>query len=120
MSLARVDAGPAAVGTVVGVAGLLFLADPFLDPVPVGGASVPVAALSFLALAVGLDLGAVVFYRRGQRTAALAHGVAGLGWTLLVAGPLLGSTTLMWLGIAVVAGGAAFLVAEVYRGPSRS
>jgi hypothetical protein len=123
MSVARIDAGPAAVGTVVALAGLLFLAGPFLDPVPVGGVSVPVAAFSFVVLAVGLDLGAVVFYRRGQRTAALAHGVAGLGWTLLVAGPLVGSTGLLWLGVAVVVGGAAFLVVEVYggrRGSGRS
>ncbi len=116
MRVARVDAGPAAVGCVVALAGALFLAEPLVGPVPVGGIAVPVAVLSFAALAVAFDLGAVVFYRRGHRPAALAHGVAGLGWTLLVAGPLLGSVAVVWLGMAVVVGGAVFLVVDVYRG----
>jgi hypothetical protein len=116
MSVGQVELGPAAVGTVMALSGLLFLAQPFVEPIPVAGTEVPVVALSFVALAAGLDLGAFVFYRRGQRTAALAHGVAGRGWTLLVVGPLFGSVTTMWLGIAVVVGGAVFLVVEVYRG----
>ena len=116
MNAARLDAGPVAVGAVVALAGVLFLAEPFVDPLSLGGARVPVSVLSFIALAVGLDLGALVFYRRGQRTAALAHGVAGAGWTLLVAGPLLGSALLLWLGVAVVVGGAVFLVAETRTG----
>jgi len=116
MGVARLDAGPVVVGCVIALAGVLFLAEPFVAPVSLGGTDVPVAAFSFLALAVGLDLGALVFYWRGQRTAALAHGVAGAGWTLLVAGPLLGSTAVMWFGVAVVVGGATFLVVDVYGG----
>jgi len=114
MKAARLDAGPTAVGGVMALAGFLFLAEPFVDPLLVGSLRVPVAAFSFVALAAALDLGAVVFYRRDQQTASLAHGVAGLGWTLLVAGPLLGSVLVLWLGIAVVVGGAVFLVVEVY------
>lgn len=117
MKVARLDAGPAVVGCVVALAGLGFLAEPFVEPVPFGTTAVPVAALSAVVLAAGFDLGAVVFYRRGHRRAALAHGVAGLGWSLLVAGPLVGSVAVLWLGVAVVVGGAAFLVVDVYRGP---
>ncbi|MFT4923570.1 MAG: hypothetical protein ACI8XM_002797 [Haloarculaceae archaeon] len=115
MRLTQVDLGPALVGAVMALAGVLFLAEPFVDPIPVGGVEVPVVALSFVALAVALDLGAVVFYRRGQRAAWQAHGVAGLGWSLLVLGPLFGSVLVMWLGIAVVVGGGAFLVVERYQ-----
>jgi len=112
MNVGRIEVGPTVVGLIMAGAGVLFLAEPFVDPIPVGDVRIPVAALSFVALAVALDVGAVVFYRRGQRTAALAHGVAGLGWSLLVAGPLLGSLPVMWLGVAVVVGGAVFLVVE--------
>jgi len=106
------DPGRTVVGLFVGLAGLLLLAQPVVDPVPVGGVAVPPFALSGVALAAGLDLGAVVFYRKGRRTAALAHGVAGLGWTVLVAGPVLGSGTLLLVGALVVVAGAVFLASE--------
>lgn len=109
------DPGRALVGAFVGLAGLLLLAEPLVDPVPVGGRRVPVFVLSGVALAIGLDLGAVVFYRKGRRTAAMAHGVAGLGWSLVVVGPFLGSGVLWFLGLAVVVGGAVFLVVEAAR-----
>ena len=108
----EIDIEPLIVGAIMAVAGLLFLAEPFVDPVMLGGRMVPVAALSFVALAVALDVGAILFYRAGRRSAALAHGVAGLGWTLLIVGPLLGSVPLWWLGLAVIIGGAVFLVVE--------
>ena len=116
MNVRQVDPAPLVVGGFMTLAGGLFLAEPFVEPIPVGGTAVPVAALSFVALAVALDLGALLFYWQGQRTAATAHGVAGLGWTLLVLGPALGSGVLWFLGLAVVIGGAVFLFVEVYRG----
>ncbi len=115
MSVRQVDPVPVVVGALMALAGGLFLAEPVVDPIPVGGQAVPVAAISFVALAAALDVGAVLFYWRGERAAALGHGVAGLGWTLLVAGPLLGSGLLWFLGLAVVIGGAVFLFVEVYR-----
>jgi hypothetical protein len=42
----------------------------------------------------------------------MAHGVAGLGWTLLAFSPLLGSGTTLLVGVLVVVGGALFLVSE--------
>jgi hypothetical protein len=109
------DLGRALVGVLVGLAGLLLLAEPLVDPVSVGGQQVPMFLLSGIALAAGLDLGAVVFYRKGMRAAAMAHGVAGLGWSLVVVGPFLGSGVIWFLGLAVVIGGAVFLVVEVAR-----
>jgi hypothetical protein len=100
------------VGGFVGLAGLLLLAEPVVDPLAVGDARIPMFGLAGVALAIGLDLGAVVFYRAGQRTVAMAHGVAGLGWTFLAVGPMLGSGTLLVVGLVVVIGGVLFLAAE--------
>ncbi|MFC7132593.1 MULTISPECIES: hypothetical protein [Salinibaculum] len=116
MNVREVDPAPLVVGAFMALAGGLFLAQPFVDPIPVGESEVPVVAFSFVALAVALDLGAVLFYWQGERTVALVHGVAGLGWTLLVLGPVLGSGVIWFLGLAVVIGGAVFLFAEMYRG----
>lgn len=107
-----VGIGRYVVGGFVGLAGLLLLAEPVVDPIAVGDARIPMFGLAGVALAIGLDLGAVVFYRAGQRTVAMAHGVAGLGWTFLAVGPILGSGTLLVVGLAVVIGGVLFLVAE--------
>ncbi len=107
-----VGLGRYVVGGFVGLAGLLLLVEPVVDPLAVGDARVPMFGLAGVALAVGLDLGAVVFYRQGQRTVAMAHGVAGLGWTFLAVGPAIGSGTLLVVGLVVVVGGALFLVAE--------
>ena len=107
-----VSIGRYVVGGFVGLAGLLLLVEPVVDPLAVGDARVPMFGLAGVALAIGLDLGAVVFYRQGQRPVAMAHGVAGLGWTFLAVGPVIGSGTLLVVGLVVVVGGALFLAAE--------
>jgi hypothetical protein len=106
------DIGRVVVGGFVGLAGLLLLAEPVVDPIAVGDARIPMFGLAGVALAIGLDLGAFVFYRKGQRTVAMAHGVAGLGWTFLALGPLIGSGMLLVVGLVVVIGGMLFLAAE--------
>lgn len=103
------------VGGFVGLAGLLFLAEPFVEPVTVGGLRVRMVGLSAATLAVGLDLGAVVFLRRGDRLVGLAHGVAGLGFSAFVLGLAVGSSALLFVGVFVVVGGTLFLVAETRR-----
>jgi len=107
-----VSVGRYVVGGFVGLAGLLLLAEPVVEPIAVGDARIPMFGLAGVALAIGLDLGAVVFYRKGQRTVAMAHAVAGLGWTVLAVGPILGSGTLLIVGLVVVIGGVLFLAAE--------
>lgn len=107
-----VGVGRYIVGGFVGLAGLLLLAEPVVDPLAIGAARIPMFGLAGVALAIGLDLGAVVFYRQGQRTVAMAHGVAGLGWTFLAVGPVIGSGTLLVVGLVVVIGGVLFLAAE--------
>lgn len=115
MNVRQVDPAPAVVGTLMALAAALFLVEPLVDPISLGGEAVPVVAFSFVALAVALDAGAVLFYWQGERTAAAVHGVAGAGWTLLVLGPAVGSGPVWFLGLAVVIGGAVFLFVEASR-----
>jgi len=104
------ETGPAAVGALVGLAGLLFLLEPVVDPVPVGAVRVRPVALSAVVLAVGLSVGAVVFARRGRRLFALAHAVFGAAWTGIVLGTVLGSGPVLVGGVLLTIAGAGFLV----------
>ncbi|QLH76224.1 hypothetical protein HZS55_02395 [Halosimplex rubrum] len=106
------EPGPAAVGTLVGLAGLTFLLEPVVGPVPVGGLRVRPVALSAAVLAAALVLGAVVFYRRGRRLFALAHGVFGLAWTGIVLGTATGSGSLLLGGVLVLIAGCGFLASR--------
>jgi len=106
------EAGPVAVGTLVGLAGLTFLLEPVVGPVPVGGLRVRPVALSAAVLAVALLFGAVVFYRRGRRLFALAHGIFGVAWTTVVVGTATGSGTVLLGGVVVLIAGCGFLVSQ--------
>lgn len=102
------EPGPALVGGLVGLAGLLFLVEPVVDPLAVGGLRVHPVALSAAVFALALSTGAVVFGRRGRRTFALAHAVFAVAWTGIVLGTALGSGAVLVGGVvlAVAAGGA--------------
>jgi hypothetical protein len=108
----EIEAGPAAVGSLVGVAGFLFLLEPFVGPVPVGDLGVRPVALSAVVLALGLGLGAVVFYRRGRRLFAFAHGVFGVAWAGVVLGTATGSGAVLVGGVVLVVAGCGFLVGQ--------
>ena len=112
MSAVEFEAGPMAVGTLVGLSGLLFLVTPVVDPVPVGGLLVSPVALSAVALTAAFALGTVVFALRGRRLFALAHVVFAVAWALLVAGPLLGDGDLLVFGAVVLVAGVGFLVSQ--------
>jgi hypothetical protein len=109
------EPGPVAVGLVVGLGGLLFLLEPVVDPVPVGGLVVRPVALSAVALACGFSLGAVVFYRRGRRLFALAHAVFGVAWAGLVVGTLVGAGWLVVGAVVLVVAGIGFLAERSRR-----
>jgi len=106
------EPGPVAVGTLVGLSGLLFLLTPVVEPVAVGSLRVSTVALSAVVLTLGFALGTVVFARRGQRLFAVAHGVFAVAWALLVLGPLLGQEALLLAGVVVLVAGAGFLVSQ--------
>lgn len=112
MTALDLEAGPMAVGSLVGLAGLLFLLAPVVDPVPVGGLAVSPVALSAVTLTAGFALGTVVFALRGRRLFAMAHGVFAVAWALLVAGPLLGSGDLLLAGVVVLVAGVGFLASQ--------
>ena len=105
------DAASAAVGCCIGVGGVLFLAEPFVDPLAVGGARLPATFLSAVVVAAGLLFGAAVFLRRGLTRIGLAHAVAGGGWALVILGTLGASGPLLFAGFAVLVGGSIGLVA---------
>ncbi|WP_135821344.1 hypothetical protein [Halostella litorea] len=115
MAASRPDPAGVAVGTVVGLAGLLFLADPYVGAVRVGGVTVRPFVLSAGVLGVGFALGAALFGRQGRRTAARIHAVGAVAWLALFAGASVGSPTLVVAGVVLVAAGALTLGAEAAR-----
>jgi len=106
------EPGPAAVGLLVGLSGLCYLLTPVASPVALGGVPVSTVLLSALAMAAGMALGTVVFARRGRRLLAVAHGVFGVAWLLLSAGPTLGSEALVLAGVVVLVAGVGFLLGQ--------
>jgi hypothetical protein len=113
--LRALDYGSVAVGLLVGLAGLLFLLEAVVEPVPIGGLRVRPVALSAVLLALGLDLGAVVFLGQGRRLVGLAHAIGGAGFTALVVAVAIDSGTLAVSAVLVLGGGVLFLVYEVHR-----
>jgi hypothetical protein len=99
----------------VGLAGLLFLLEAAVDPIAVGGLRIRPVALSAVSLALGLDVGAVVFLRRGRRLVGLAHAIGGAGFTALVVAVAIDSGTLAISAVLVLGGGVLFLAYEASR-----
>lgn len=113
--LRGLDYGPVVVGLIVGLAGLCFLLEPLVDPFAVGDVRVRPVAASAVLLALGLDVGAVVFLRRGRRLVGLAHAIGGAGFTALVVAVAIDSGTLAVSAVLVLGGGMLFLVWETRR-----
>ena len=105
-----IELGPAAVGVVVGLGGLLFLLEPLVGAVPVGPLRVRPVALSSVVLAGGFCLGGVVFWRRGHRLFGGAHAVFGLAVAGIAVGTALGSGLVLVGAVVLVVAGAGFLV----------
>jgi len=72
-------------------------------------------AASAVLLALGLDLGALVFLRQGRRLVGLAHAIGVAGFTALVVAVAVGSGTLAVSAVLALGGGIVFLVHETYR-----
>jgi hypothetical protein len=113
--LRGLDYGPVVVGLVVGLAGLCFLLEPVVDPFAVGDFRVRPVAVSAVLLALGLDVGAFVFLRRGRRLVGLAHAIGGVGFTALVVAVAIDSGTLAVSAVLVLGGGMLFLAWETRR-----
>ena len=107
-----IELGPAAVGIVVGIGGLLFLLDPLVGYVAVGGVRARPVALSTVVLAGGFLLGAGVFLRRGHRLFGLAHATFGLAWAGVAVGTAVRSGVTVVGAVVLVVAGAGFLAAR--------
>jgi len=112
----RLDPLGVVVGSVVGAAGLLFLAYPYVGTVPVGGAEIPAFVLAAGVLGAGFGAGAVGFHLRGRRRLAAGHAVGAGAWLALFAGGSVGSQVLVVAGVVVVIAGALFLADSLRRG----
>lgn len=112
----RLDPLGALVGSVVGVAGLLFLSYPYVGTVPVGGAEIPAFVLAAGVLGLGFGAGAVGFGLRGRGRLAAGHAVGAAAWLALFAGGSVGSQLLVVAGVVVVVAGALFAADALRRG----
>jgi hypothetical protein len=107
-----IEFGPGVVGIGVGVSGLLFLLDPVVGVVAAGGVEVRPVALSGVAFACALCLGAVVFLRRGRRLFGIAHAIFGVAWSGIAVGTVLRRGTVIVAAVLLVVVGSGFLVAQ--------
>jgi hypothetical protein len=113
--LDAVDPGEAAVGVLVGLAGVLFLLQPVVPRLGTETIWVRPFVLSGGVFAAGLGLGAVVYHRRDRRLRALGHGGMGVGWGLVTLGVVTGVGLFFVGGVVAVAATAFFLVARSRR-----
>jgi hypothetical protein len=105
-----VESGPAVVGLLVGVGGLLFLLEPVVAPVTIGSIRARPVALSTIVLAAGFCLGALVFLRRGRRLFGVAHGIFGVAWAGVAVGTAARSGAIVIGAVVLVVAGAGVLV----------
>lgn len=111
----RPDPLGVAVGSVVGVAGMLFLAQPFVGDVRVGGAPIPAFVLSAGVLGLGFGIGAIGFARRGRGRLSAGHAVGALAWLALFVGGSVGSEVLVVAGVVLIVAGALALADSLRR-----
>lgn len=111
----RPDAAGAVVGSVLALAGALFLLQGVLDWLVIGSLRVRPLALSVVALAVGFCLGGVLFLRQGRRLLGVGHAGMGAGWGLSILGTVTGSGLALLGGVGLIVGTSFFLVAEAGR-----
>ena len=107
-----IEFGPGVVGVGVGVSGLLFLLDPVVGVIAAGGVRVRPVALSSVAFACALCLGAVVFLRRGHRLFGIAHAVFGVAWAGVAVGTALRLGTVVVGAVLLVVAGSGFLLSR--------
>jgi hypothetical protein len=105
----------AVVGTLLVVAGGLFLLQVRVELLVVGPLGVRPVVLSAVTLTVAILLGGLLFLSVGRRRMALGHGGTGAGWTLLLLGTWTDSGLALLLGAGVIGSTVIALVYEHYR-----
>lgn len=94
---------------------VLFFADPFVDPVGVGGTAIALRDVSAFVFAGGLFGGSGMYLREGNRTLGAVHALAGLGWVLLGIGGMRSNDVLFAVGGGALVAGAIALIVLVRR-----
>ncbi|MFO7926715.1 MAG: hypothetical protein ACQET5_13490 [Halobacteriota archaeon] len=111
----EIAAAPLVIVACLGVGVVLFLADPFVDPITVSGTDFEFTVLAAIVFAVGLFIGSSVYVRQGRRRLGFVHAVGSLGWLLLVIGTAFSSTVALAAGGGALVFGAAALVLMTWR-----
>lgn len=115
VTLADLDPGPLVTGAFVGLAGVLFLLQPVVGFVRLGGLRVRPVGLAAVALAAGMAVGAVVYLRRGKRLVGGAHAVGAVGWGSIVLGTAIANGPILLGGVVVLVVGMLALAVESRR-----
>ena len=110
-----IDGPSLVVGSLVALAGGLFLVEPVVDPIRVFESTIRPIALSVIVLTVGFGLGALLYGRRGRRLIGFAHAIAAVGFGFFAGAMAVGSQLFLFGGVVVLVGGSAFLVARTSR-----
>jgi hypothetical protein len=111
------DLAPLVIVGCLGVGVGLFLADPFVEPVSVGGTDVGLSVLAAVVFALGLSIGGGSYARRGRGRLGAVHIVGALGWLTLAAGTAISNTPVLVGGGVLLVASTAALVALVWEAP---
>jgi hypothetical protein len=111
----ELNPAPLIIVTCLGVGLVLFLADPFVDPITVSGTAVELGVLAALVFAVGLFVGSGIYVRQGKPRLGLVHAAGSLGWLLLVVGTAFSNRAALVAGGGVLLLGALSLVVMTWR-----
>ena len=113
----RNELDPAALVIVgsLGAGTVLFLLNPFVDPVRALGTELEFRTIAALVFSVGLFTGSGAYARRGDRSLAAVHALGALGWVLLALGSILVNDALLVAGAISLVAGLSALIALVWR-----
>lgn len=94
---------------------LLFLTNPFVDPISVADMEVEFRNVSAFVFAVGLFTGAGIYAGQGKPLLGAVHALGAIGWVSLALGTILSNDWLLIGGGGLLMIGAAALVALTWR-----
>lgn len=111
----EVDRAPIVIVGCLGIGVALFLANPFVEPLTIGGVEIDLMVLAAAVFALGLLAGSGAYIRQGRLRLGVVHAVGAVGWLLLVIGTAFSSTAALVAGGGVLVLGAVLLVFLTWR-----
>lgn len=94
---------------------LLFLANPFVDPISVAGMEIEFRNVSAFVFAIGLVTGASIYAKQGEPLLGAVHALGAFGWIALALGTILSTDWLLIAGGGLLVTGAAALVVLTWQ-----